>query len=434
VVTTKTRIVAGTSAVAIATAVLAASPIAGTAAQAATTPAPRVVEAEDFDTQNGVRTEYTSDSGGGENIGWLAGGDWAAYTNVDLTNVDSIQLRLSSNATTSGYIDVRADGTSGPLLASVPVANSGGWDSWETVSEDLAGSATGTHRVALVFRSTAKSDFVNVNRFTLIGATSGGTTTPTPTPTPTPTAPAVTGSPGPSGPGRTVGVPAGVNLTPASGTTITTANTVIDAKDITGPVVVRAPGVVIKRSKIHSNGTGTGIYISGSGSVTVIDSDIYGFDDGVAGDNWTVRGTNIHAMSSDGVKLGSNVLLEQSWIHQLTPAAGSHGDGGQMQAGITNTVVRNNAIDVSSSGSNAALFLAPDLGPSSNGPLTVEGNYLDGGNYTVYCVDGNNGEYFVRNITIRNNTFGSHSKYGAKRTNVALTWTGNTWLTGGTIS
>ena len=88
----------------------------------------------------------------------------------------------------------------------------------------------------------------------------------------------------------------------------------------------------------------------------------------------------------------------------MTPGAGSHADGGQMQSGSRNVMVRHNVIDVGSG--NSALFLAPDLGPSSPGPVTVTGNWLDGGNFTLFCVDGNNGQYFVDHITITDNRFG----------------------------
>ncbi|MGW4750528.1 carbohydrate-binding protein, partial [Streptomyces sp. NPDC004290] len=37
------------------------------------------IEAESFDSQSGVVTEATTDSGGGQNIGSLANGDWALY-------------------------------------------------------------------------------------------------------------------------------------------------------------------------------------------------------------------------------------------------------------------------------------------------------------------------------------------------------------------
>ena len=94
-------------------------------------------------------------------------------------------------------------------------------------------------------------------------------------------------------------------------------------------------------------------------------------------------------------------------------------------------MVRHNTIDLATTpNANAALFIAPDLGPSSPGPLLIENNYLNGGNFTVYIVDGNNGQYFLGNITLRNNTFGRGAKYGATRINVPVTMTNNTYTDG----
>ncbi len=90
-------------------------------------------------------------------------------------------------------------------------------------------------------------------------------------------------------------------------------------------------------------------------------------------------------------------------------------------------VVRNNVINMVSGREvgNAALFIAPDLGPGSPGPVTITGNWLDGGNYTLFCVDGNNGQYFVDNITITDNRFGSGASYGPAKVNVPVTASGN---------
>lgn len=209
---------------------------------------------------------------------------------------------------------------------------------------------------------------------------------------------------------------------------MTTANAVIDAKDITGGVLIKAPGVVIKRSKIHGTGS-YGVQVL-SGSVRLEDSEIYGFENGIAFDNWTALRVDIHNVTDDATKLGDNVTLQDSWIHGLTPSAGAHADGGQMQSGVVNLVVRHNRIDVGAAG-NAALFLAPDLGPSTNGPVTVADNILGGGNYTLFCVDGNNGQYYVKNISITGNRFMPVVGYGAARVNVPVTWSNNTWLSGG---
>ena len=229
--------------------------------------------------------------------------------------------------------------------------------------------------------------------------------------------------PGPSN----TGVPAGTSLKASGSITVTQANTVLDGLDVSGSITVKASGVVIKNTKVHGSGS-YGIYVA-SGSVAISDSEIYGgFENAIGFGNWTATRVNIHGTTGDGVKLGSNVTLQDSWIHDLTPGPSAHADGAQLQSGEKNIVIKHNVIDLASTPrANAALFLAPDLGPSSDGPLTITDNWLDGGNYTVFCVDGNNGQYLQKNITISNNRFGRGAQYGPARVNVPITQSGNVW-------
>jgi hypothetical protein len=242
-----------------------------------------------------------------------------------------------------------------------------------------------------------------------------------------PSRPTVSARPGPG----TVGVPSGTDLVPVrGGLRVTQKGAVVDGKDIAGPVVVAAPDVQIKRSRIVGDGSADFGIIVESGDVTVSDTEVYGFRNGIGFDNWAAYRIDLHDVSDDGVKLGSNVVLEDSWIHDLTPAADAHADGGQMQGGSRNLVVRGNVIDVTSRGGslgNAALFLAPDLGPSSDGPVVIADNWLNGGNYTLYCVDGNNGEFYVRNIAITGNRFGRDFNYGPATVNVPVHQDGNVY-------
>ncbi len=212
---------------------------------------------------------------------------------------------------------------------------------------------------------------------------------------------------------------------------MSTAGTVIDAKDITGTVTIAAPNVTIKRSRFTGNGGDYAIYVQ-SGSVTVQDSEISGsyHTAGIAFDNWTCLRCNVHNLPDDGFKLGSNTLLQDSWLHDFTPESGAHADGAQMQNGVTNANVIHNAMDIAG---NSSLFLAPDLGPSTNGPVTVRDNILGGGNYTIYVVDGNNGQYYVQNITVTNNRFLRDYRYGSADTNVPVTWTNNTYMDNGAV-
>lgn len=255
------------------------------------------------------------------------------------------------------------------------------------------------------------------------------TTTPSPTdeptsasPSPTPTvAPPASGKPGPSN----TGVPDGVTLTPYTGPkTITTAGTVIDGKDVSGALTISAKNVVIKNSKVHGTDS-IGINNGGSGSVTIQDSEVYGFETGIVYGNVTVLRVDLHDTTYDGIKLSSNASVRDSWIHNPRPTGDAHYDGIQVQNGVVNTVISGNNIDVSGADANTTLFLCPDLGPSTAGPLAVDGNWLNGGNFSVAVLDGNNGQYFIKDIRVTNNRFGSSHSFGYANVNVPITQSGN---------
>jgi len=263
-------------------------------------------------------------------------------------------------------------------------------------------------------------------------------TSPTVKPDPKPTSPApqpapTAGAPVGSWPGAaTTGVPDGVALTASKSLRVTKDGTVLSGLDVSGDISIEADDVIVRSTRIR--GTGTYGILVRSGSVLIEDVEITGPENAIAGDDWTARRVDIHGTSGDGVKVGSNVTLEDSWIHDLTPAPSAHADGVQMQSGVRNLVVRHNRIDVSAAGSaNSAIFLAPDLGPSAPGPVLVAQNYLDGGGYTLFCVDGADGRYVVDDITIRDNTFGRNADYGAARVNVPVTWSGNVYASGGSV-
>jgi len=133
-----------------------------------------VTQAESYSTQSGTQLENTSDTGGGQNVGFIAPGDWLAYANVDFgtPTATTVTTRRASGATATGTIQYRLDSTTGPIIASVPVSNTGGWQSWGSVTATLSGAATGIHTVYLTFTGSG-GDFVNLNwfQFARAGAT-----------------------------------------------------------------------------------------------------------------------------------------------------------------------------------------------------------------------------------------------------------------------
>ncbi|MFJ8310635.1 MULTISPECIES: glycoside hydrolase family 16 protein [unclassified Streptomyces] len=126
------------------------------------------VQAESYDQQSGLTTEATTDTGGGQDIGSAANGDWALYKGVDFGTTAARQFyaRVASGAAggVSGLVEVRLDSLSSAPVGSLAVGNTGGWQSWRTVPANISG-ITGTHDVYLTFSSGQSADFVNVNWF-----------------------------------------------------------------------------------------------------------------------------------------------------------------------------------------------------------------------------------------------------------------------------
>jgi beta-glucosidase len=122
-------------------------------------------QAESYTTQSGTQTETTTDTGGGQDVGYITTGDWLAYSTVDFgsTSPATITTRLASAATITGTIQYRLDSTTGPIIATVPVTNTGGWQTWTSPTVNLSGSATGVHTLYITFTTNGTADLVNLN-------------------------------------------------------------------------------------------------------------------------------------------------------------------------------------------------------------------------------------------------------------------------------
>jgi hypothetical protein len=127
------------------------------------------IQAESYNSNNGTQTETTTDTGGGEDVGWIDNGCWLAYDNVEFGSSGATQFvaRVASGAAAgiSGLVQVALDSPTAAPVGGFAVGNTGGWQSWETVPANIS-TITGTHTVYLVFSSGQPADFVNVNWFT----------------------------------------------------------------------------------------------------------------------------------------------------------------------------------------------------------------------------------------------------------------------------
>lgn len=105
-------------------------------------------EAETIAWGSGIETEPAS--GGGMNVGWIENGDYVKVKGVAFgTGATAFSARVAS-ATSGGRIEVRLDGTGGPVVATCTVGGTGGWQSWTTTTCPVTG-ASGTHDLYLRF-------------------------------------------------------------------------------------------------------------------------------------------------------------------------------------------------------------------------------------------------------------------------------------------
>lgn len=168
-----------------------------------------VIEAEDFDAggeglayhdseaanqggqyrTEGVDIEATP---GGHNVGWLAAGEWLEYSvNVAAAGTYDVEVRVAS-AQAGGSFHLEIDGAA--LGTSTPVPNTGGWQTWTTVTLTDLTLAAG----ARVLRFAVDAGPFNVDKMTFT-ATSAAPPPPAPPASP---APAVAGDDGDSNDSR----------------------------------------------------------------------------------------------------------------------------------------------------------------------------------------------------------------------------------------
>jgi hypothetical protein len=131
------------------------------------------IQAASYNAHNGTQTETTSDTGGGQDVGWIDNGCWLAYDGVDFGSAGAVQFiaRVASGAAAgiSGLVGVALDSPTAAPVGSFAIASTGGWQSWETVPANIS-TVTGVHTVYLTFSSGQPADFVNVHWFTFTQA------------------------------------------------------------------------------------------------------------------------------------------------------------------------------------------------------------------------------------------------------------------------
>jgi hypothetical protein len=179
-------------------------------------------------------------------------------------------------------------------------------------------------------------------------------------------------------PGST-GLPPGLRLCPSGPLTVTEAGAVLDGWDVRGGIVVAAPEVVVRRSRITGDGTlPYGVRTTGDGAVRIEDTTLTGdFPQAAIGDQrWTAERIEIAGVTHDGARLGTGTRLRNSVLRSFTPAPGAEPDA--LVVNGDDVTVEDNRVEPGVATGSAVRLSAAD------GSAVIRGNVLGGGHYTVH--------------------------------------------------
>ncbi len=130
------------------------------------------IQAENYSNMSGVQIEATSDTGGGDNVGWIDSGDWMSYANITFPTTGSyiVEYRVAS-LNGGGMLSLDLNGGQ-TVLGQLSIPSTGGWQNWTTVSHTVNVNA-GTYGVGIY----AVVGGWNLNWLRIRNATTGATLT-----------------------------------------------------------------------------------------------------------------------------------------------------------------------------------------------------------------------------------------------------------------
>jgi glucosylceramidase len=135
---------------------------AGTQQGTAKVPAKSQIEASSYNTVNGFQTENITDTTGVYDLGYAVNGGYATFDNVDFgTGVTGVTVREASGGN-GGTLEFHLDSATGPLIATVTLPVTGGYQNWQNQTATVSG-ATGVHTLYMVIQGSG--GIANVNWF-----------------------------------------------------------------------------------------------------------------------------------------------------------------------------------------------------------------------------------------------------------------------------
>lgn len=214
----------------------------------------------------------------------------------------------------------------------------------------------------------------------------------------------------------------------------------ISGKDFRGLVRVTGANITFKDCIFRGRAVTANARVvdteDSTGTITFQDIEVAPSNPAATLDGMGLKNTNVYRAhvrgGVDGIKTFGNVIVEDSYIHDMNwfasdPNQGggeTHNDGVQSWAGLANTTVRHNRIDMSTTKNANAAW--QNSSPNS----LAEYNYLDGGGCTLNFSHA--GQPTLQPMYVRNNHFGRHQFFSGCviliSTKTVLTqYSGNVW-------
>ncbi|GAX48732.1 PQQ-dependent sugar dehydrogenase [Streptomyces olivochromogenes] len=126
---------------------------------------PKHRQAEHYGKASGITVQSKTTAHGGRTVGDIDNGDWISFTPYSLSDAQKITARVAS-AGAGGTLEIRAGSPTGRTLGRATVPVTGGWDTFQDVSADLAHAPRGTTTLYLVFKGSGTGALYDVDDFT----------------------------------------------------------------------------------------------------------------------------------------------------------------------------------------------------------------------------------------------------------------------------
>jgi hypothetical protein len=181
---------------------------------------------------------------------------------------------------------------------------------------------------------------------------------------------------------------------------------VIENLEINGNIIIDAQNVTLKNIKLTTDDF-HGIQVMDSATgFTLMDSEING--NGQAHDGFygfgTILRTNIYGTENGINSSGAGpMLIQDNYIHGMAGDASSHFDSIEINSGHNIQILHNTIVN--EHGQTSAIMMDNWAGGLSN--IEIDGNYIEGGGYSVYLDDSfGGGTVDDASISITNNEVG----------------------------